>query len=155
MFIALNMFMGLIHALGSVVGLVGGLLLARWFYIPVSAYINPLVLGYSPAARAVAFVLIFFLVARVVGLIFHIAQKILRILPLVPTMDRLGGAALGLVEGVLAIGISLSLLLQTLNPAGAWSQAIATSSLAGWLIAAAHVLFPLIPQAYRYIREVI
>ena len=155
LFIALNLFMGLIHAVGSVLGLHAGLLLGRLFYIPVSAYISPLVLGYTPAAQGIAFVAIFFLVARVAGLIFHVVQKIIRVVPLVPTLDRLGGAVLGLVEGVLAIGISLSLLLTTLSPTNPWTHAILASTIASWLIAAAQIVFPLIPQVYRYIRTIV
>ena len=58
-FITFGFVLGLLQAIGAIVGVAVGTWLAGHFYQPVAAWLTPIFLGHSLAANIVAFILIF------------------------------------------------------------------------------------------------
>ncbi len=114
-FITFGFVLGLVQAIGSLVGLALGTWLAGHYYQPLAAWLTPIFLGHSIAANIVAFTLIFAVSNRAVGLLFWILNKIFNLVSIIPftkTLNRILGAVLGLIEGVLASGVVLYFISQ-------------------------------------------
>ena len=154
--VGINLGFGFIHAVGSIGGLLLGIVIARSTYLVVAGWLSPLGIGDDTLiGRAIAFILIFALVTRLVGLVVHWLNTFFQFIPLVPTINHLLGAAVGLIEGVMATGIALYVLLGYLDPTSKVALAIHASTLAGFLMAVARVLVPLIPPAIQKVRDLI
>ncbi|MBI4276405.1 CvpA family protein, partial [Candidatus Uhrbacteria bacterium] len=111
-FVLSGFWFGVIHALGAVVGLVLGAYVAGQWYEGWAQALAWLFYGHDNVARIVIFMAIFTLVNRLVGLVFYILERIFKIISVVPflkTINRLAGAALGFIEGVVVVGAALYL----------------------------------------------
>ena len=154
--VGINLGFGFIHAVGSIGGLLLGIIISKNTYLIVASWLTPLGIGDDTlVGKAIAFILIFALVTRLVGLVVHWLNTFFQFIPLVPTINHLLGAAVGLIEGILATGIALYVLLGYLEPTSKVALAIHASTLAGFLMAVAKVLVPLIPPALQKVREVV
>ncbi len=103
-------FLGFIEAVGSLLGLVLAAFLAEKYYLPVSHWFSS---SPSTAFKVLAFLLIFVLVSKLVGLIFYFLGKIFKIisfLPFLKTANRLLGGILGALEGVFICGAFLYII---------------------------------------------
>jgi uncharacterized membrane protein required for colicin V production len=107
-------------------------------------------------ANLLAFFGLFILVNRLVGFLFYIIEKIfglIAILPFLKTFNRLLGAALGLVEGTLVIG--LAIYFAGRFPFSSWFETMLTGSLlARPFNTVGSVLAPLLPDAVRALRTI-
>jgi membrane protein required for colicin V production len=106
-FVMLGFFMGLISAIGALVGVVAGAWISSIYFLDLANWLSPYLLGMDGTAKVVAFILIFTLVNRVVALLFWIIGKVFKLISIIPflkSIDRLGGAILGFVEGSLVVG---------------------------------------------------
>lgn len=150
-FIAFGFVLGLIQAIGSIVGIVLGTWLAGIFYEPLAQWLEPILLGHAVAARIIAFILIFTLANRLVGLAFWIINKIFNIISIIPftkSLNRILGAILGFIEGVLAIGVVLYFISQL--PISQWfGGVIADSFVAQFFIQMSGILIPLLPDVIK------
>lgn len=96
---------GFIHTLGRMIGAVLGFVIAKAYYIKFGA-----VLGlFMPSAWAnfISFALLFILITRLMGFLLKLADgafSILKMLPFLKSIDKILGAFLGLVEGILIMG---------------------------------------------------
>lgn len=106
---------GFVQTLGHFIGAILGFLVARAWY----SFIGSILLHVLPVrpgiASFIAFVLIFIAVERIVGILTAIADKVLKILthlPFLNTIQRLLGAFLGFLEGIVFIGSSAYVILQ-------------------------------------------
>jgi len=127
-FVMLGFFMGLISAIGALVGIVLGTWVASNYFLVLANFISPYLLGHEGVAKTIAFMAIFFIINRLVAIIFWLINKAFRLVSIIPFLkpiNRLGGAILGLVEGVFITGLSvfiiskfitnISWLVQSLN----------------------------------------
>lgn len=108
-FVLYGLWFGFIHMVGTVAGLVFGALVAGWYYPVGSSWLQHY-LGNANVANFIAFFVIFVLVTRLVGLVFWIVEKafgFISVIPFLMTFNRLLGAALGLVEGALVLGLAV------------------------------------------------
>lgn len=154
--VGINLGFGFIHAVGSIGGLVLGLVVAKSTYLIVAGWLTPLGIGDDTLiGRAIAFILIFALVTRLTGLVVHWLNIFFQFIPLIPTINHLLGAVVGLVEGILGTGVALYVLLGYLEPTSSLAVAIRASELAGFLMAVAGILVPLIPPAVQRVQELI
>lgn len=146
--VAYGFIMGLIEAVGSLAGLVLGAWLGSVFYQDFGNWLAPYLFGRKNLAYVVAFVIIYVFVAKLVGLIFWILNRVFKIIAIIPflkTINRIAGAVLGLVEAVLILGVILIFLSHF--PFSSWlTSQLARSQLAIWLMAIAKVLAPLLPK---------
>lgn len=105
---------GLIVEVAAVLGVVAGLLVAREAYGPARDFLG---VFFHKDARlaAVAYLLAAIIVWMLIVTLARLVRGLLRFSPLV-MIDRLGGAALGLVLGIVAVSLFLQLAARVHDP---------------------------------------
>jgi membrane protein required for colicin V production len=149
--------LGLIEGIGSLVGIVVGLIVAANYYVDLAASFEWIFLGNQTVAQIVCFLLIFIIVNRLIATIFWIFDKMFKIIAFIPflkTFNRLLGAVLGLIEGVFVIGIVLHLLVN-FTQGDYWDSKIEGSKAAGIFQSVTSVVTPLIPERSEQLKEYI
>jgi membrane protein required for colicin V production len=148
---------GLIQMLGSLVGLVLGVFLASRWYEPFSSWLassfnwNPLV------AKLVGFAILMALLNRAIGIAFWAVYKIFNILKIIPgvgSLNHLGGAIVGFVEGMLTIGIVVYVATK-FNVSPAWTETLKGSALVPVFNGVAQIVVPLLPGALKSAQSVL
>lgn len=157
LFIAFGFALGLVQTFGALVGVIIGAWVAGRYYEPFSVWLDPILLGQSVAAKIVAFIILFVVINRLVGLVFWVINKIFNIISIIPftkMLNRLLGALFGFLEGVLVLGLILYFVSKF--PISEWFNGVlAASKVALWLIKMASILTPLLPEILRQIKSVI
>lgn len=151
LFIAFGFAMGLVQAIGALVGIVVGTWVAGQYYEALGAWLEPILLGQALTARIIAFIVIFTLANRLVGILFWFINKVFNIISIIPfakSLNRLLGAILGLVEGVLALGIILY-FISSLPIVDWFGDILIGSKVAQLLIDLSAILVPLLPDLLR------
>lgn len=146
---------GLIHSLGALIGTIAGVLLAGHYFEQLQAVIQPVFMTNENLAKIVAFLLIFIVVNRLVGLVFWLINKIFNVIAVIPflkTINRLTGALLGFLEGTLVLGVVL-VLIGKFPFADFIIPAIQASGVAKYLIYIGNILVPLLPELVRQARS--
>ncbi|MDP2656682.1 MAG: CvpA family protein [bacterium] len=117
-FALLGLIKGFIRQVGSLIGLFVGLFLAGKFVWPVAQYIRGGFAQYpaiaDPLSYLVAFFLIFFVVTIIIGILVKAVDKVFNlfaVLPFLKTINRLGGAVLGLLEGAFFVAAVVYILI--------------------------------------------
>lgn len=152
-FVATGFRFGLIHTLGALVGTVIGVLIAGRYFEAGAELLKGILFGNTNLAKVIAFIVIFILVSRVVGLVFWIIDKVFKVLAVIPflrSINRLAGAALGLLEGAVVLGIIL-IFIDKFPFSEQILPAIETSQMAQWLLGYGKILTPLLPEAVKLI----
>jgi uncharacterized membrane protein required for colicin V production len=155
-FVLFGLWFGFIHAFGALVGTIAGAFLASRMYEPVAQWLHGAAGGSLNLWRVLVFLFLFVIINRLVGLLFWVIEKAFRFLTIIPflrTIDRLLGAVLGFIEGVLVLG--LTLYFASRFPFAGVADYVTGSAVARWLIGAAGLLVPLIPEAIRAVRGAI
>lgn len=140
---------GLIQGIGSIVGLVVGVVLASRSYQSVGGFLLPLVGGNQIAAAILGFALVLFFTSKAIGLVFYFidrAFKLVAILPGTVFLNRLGGLTLGLIEGVFVVGVTLNLVVR-LPLSEKTLTSIQDSALLTFSMNAARWMISLFPEA--------
>lgn len=150
-FIWFGFWFGLIHTLGALIGIIVGAYTAGLWYDQLAHWTLFIFGGNINLARVICFIIIFIVANRLVGFVFYLIDKIFKFLSVIPflkTINRLAGAVLGFIEGILAL--SLILYVTFHYPFWAWlNQAIVNSKIAGYLVGVARILSPLLPEALK------
>lgn len=121
-FSALGFLWGLIQAIGALLGLFFGFWAALNLYQPAGDWLAANLIHQPIVSRVLAFILIFLIVSRLVGLLFWLVNKIFKLISLIPflgSINRLGGLILGLAEGAIILGVAIYLLVH-LAPNYTW-----------------------------------
>ena len=145
-FVFFGLFFGLVHTIGSLITTVVGLILAMHLSEPAFQAFG-FMLGGGEAARVITFIIVFFLISRILGLLMRIVGGLFSwfsYIPFATTIDRLLGGLFGLFEGVLVVGAILFYAMQIL-PDDTLLIALKSSHLASVLMAmmsALQVFFP-------------
>ncbi len=153
-FVFFGFFFGLVHTLGSLVGVVVAIIFSSRLVDPAMDAFGFL-FGGGDAARIIIFILIFFVISRLVGIVFWILGKIWDVVSWIPfakTIDRLLGGVLGLVEGIVVIGVILFYASQVL-PEGTLRTILETSFMAKYLIATTGMFQSFLPVAAKEVVE--
>lgn len=156
-FIVSGFWFGIIHMVGSLVGLVVGAWAAGHYFQALANMVTPWLGGNANLARILAFFFIFVLVNRLFGVIVWLAEKVFKIIAIIPflkTFNRLLGAIFGLIEGTLVLGLAVFFSSRFAFTA-AFAAALQGSQLAKSLYAVGAILAPLLPQAVRAIQSAI
>lgn len=146
--VLLGLWRGLMYEVLSLAGWVLAFILAQTFADEVAAWLP--VDGFSaPLKLALAFVLVFILVAFAGGLVAWLVQKLVASVGLRP-VDRVLGGAFGLARAlVMLLGAAVVVSMMQLQSAAWWQG----SSAAGMLSATLLEIRPLLPEPVaRYIR---
>lgn len=104
--------------------------------------------------QVISFLLIFGIIANIVGLFFKILNRVFNLIAIIPglkLLNRLGGGVLGLVEGAFFTGLILLFVQQLALPVWA-SVGIEHSWIAQDLMELGRSLLPLLPENFRQIR---
>ncbi len=153
-FVLYGLRFGFVHSFGTLVGVLLGAFIAGRMFEPLAQWGHQYLHGSLNIERIVAFFLIFALVNRLVGIGFSVFDemfKVLSFLPFLKMFDHLLGGVFGLLEGSLVLGMTLEMARHF--PIFGLKNLIDASSVAAWLLAAAAVLWPLIPAAIRAVNE--
>jgi len=154
-FVGFGYWLGLIHTLGALIGIVIGTWLAGVWYEPFGAWMSPAFLGNESLAKIVGFIILFFIINRLIGFLFWIANRlfnIISILPFLKSINRLGGIILGFLEGIFTIGLILFVISKYSN--NDWfNDVVAGSDMASWIMAMAAVVIPLLPETLKIIKS--
>ena len=147
-FVSSGFRFGLIITLGNLVGTLVGVLVAGYYFEQGTALLDGILLGNVNLARVVAFIIIFILASRLVGLVFYLIDKffkVLTVLPFLKSINRLAGAFVGFLEGALILGLVI-LFIDKFPFSEFIIPAIETSQTAQWLLGYGKVLAPLLPE---------
>ncbi|MEK9129803.1 MAG: CvpA family protein [Patescibacteria group bacterium] len=104
--------LGLIRAVGALIGLIVGIFLATLYYNILANLTLILFLGNLKIAQIFCFIIILLLSSSLVGLVFHIINgifKVIAIIPFLKTFNGLLGGIFSLIEGIFVLGIALYL----------------------------------------------
>lgn len=146
---------GLIQAIGGVIGLFVGATVASRTYEHFAGWVAPVFNGSPVMSKLFAFVLIFLLVTRLVGLVFWLVNKIFHLIAIIPGLklvNKLGGAVFGFIEASLFLGITMQFLVR-LPIATPFAQTIHDSRIAGYFLGVAGWLLPLLPSVLRQAQD--
>lgn len=100
---------GFLQSIGSIIGAIAGAVLANQYFVLVSGWVIARTGWGENTARVVTFLLLFIVMARIIGLVFWLAEKILRLVPFGRLVNRISGAVLGFIEGVIVVGVFMYL----------------------------------------------
>ena len=148
-FVIIGFLMGFISAIGALVGVVAGAWLAGMYFIPFAIWLNPYLLGNEGAAKIIAFVIIFGLVNRIVSLLFWLINKMFNLISIIPflkSINRIGGATLGLIEGALITGLVVFVAIKFGEDIAWLYDNLNSSQVAHWLVWLTQALSNFIPS---------
>lgn len=152
-----GLWFGLVHTLGSLVGTVAGAFLAGVYYEPVANWLIKTTGWGENFSKVLIFIIVFFLINRVVGLVFWIMDKILSFfthLPFINGINRILGLAFGIFEGAVVLGLIFYFIGKF--PVGTnFMTWITESKIVPHLVKVASILWPLLPTALKTIQSVI
>jgi uncharacterized membrane protein required for colicin V production len=148
LFVVNGFFQGVIHMLGSILGLIVGVGVASRLDTAGGTWLHTQTGWPQALCVIVAFVIILIIFTRVFGIVLHILEKAFNFMkiPLVGLANRTAGGVLGFFEGVFVVGATLIIIKTLPFPIVA---TLAGSTLAGSLIAAASILMPLLPKSIQ------
>jgi len=148
LFVVNGFFQGIIHMLGSILGLIVGVGVASRLDTAGGTWLHTQTGWPQALCVIVAFVIILIIFTRVFGVVLHILEKTFNFMkiPLVGLANRTAGGILGFFEGVFVVGATLIIIKTLPFPIVA---TISGSVLAGSLIAAASILMPLLPKSIQ------
>lgn len=153
-FVFKGLKLGLIEAIGGIVGIIVGIIAANYYYAGVADWLygfikNALVCGVG------GYLLTFIVANRLVVLVFHIINKMFNIIAIIPFLkafNHLLGAVFGLIEGALIIGIILYII--TILPFGEKLISPETSSkFAPQLIKLGSMVEPFLPERLKELQN--
>lgn len=155
-FVWAGFWYGLIQALGGIVGIVAGAIIAGRTYSVAAGWIG------GETARVgvtqwLAFTVIFVVVNRAVAIASGTVGRILNVAKVVPgvaSANRLGGALVGLVEGALILGLLVALAqrLEISSPLVAYLDGSRVADILGTIGSS---LLPLLPDAIKGVQEIL
>lgn len=147
-FIFFGLFFGLVHTLGSLLGTIVGIIFASRLVDPTFETFGFL-FGGGTIGKIIIFILIFFIITRLIGVVFWFIGKIFNVLAWIPfasSLDKLLGGLFGFVEGVLVVGVVLFYAMQVL-PDEALRTTLETSVVAEYLVTTMSILQIFFPEA--------
>lgn len=152
-----GLWFGLIHTVGSLFGTVFGVYLASRYYEIMATWLVGVTGWEGNGPRVLTFVLAFFIINRLVGLLFWFLEKIFSILtrlPFIRSLDRFLGLLLGFFEGFITVGIII-FFIERYPLAQGIMQHIANSTIAPYASRSASIIWPLLPEAMRIIESTV
>lgn len=147
---------GLIQAVGSIVGMVIGSIIAARTFRSVGGFTLPLLGNSEVVAAITSFILVFGVTTKIIGLLFHLVDKAYKLAAIIPGLkgfNRLGGLVLGAVEGALFTGIILGVAVK-LPLSEQMLATIHDGAVSRFLLAVSGWVIPLLPGVYEKARSV-
>jgi uncharacterized membrane protein required for colicin V production len=156
-FAVTGLWFGVIHMFGTLIGLAVGAILAGRLYDGAGAILAPWIGGNLRFASTFMFFTLFVLTNRAIGLLVMIVNKIFNFIAVVPfmkTFNRLLGAGLGVIEGIIVLGLVVYLAVRMpFSPL--FAEALKASTLIAPLDVVGSLFAPLLPMALRAVKSVL
>jgi len=149
-FVLFGFWFGLIHTAGALIGTILGVYLSSRWYDDVAIWAQSHFAGALNVWKLITFALLFIVINRLVGLLFHILEKMFNVvaaLPFLKSINRLAGAILGVLEGAVVIGGIV--FIANKFPFGLEQKLFAVSALKIYFLNVFNVLMPLVPQVLK------
>jgi len=137
---------GLAREIVGLISIVAAILLAIWFYGTAGSFVQPYVSSRG-IANFCGFLMVFCLVLAVGALVGRILGRLMKVAGL-SFVDRLLGAAFGLVRGLL-ISIALVLALLAFTPGKSPPDAVVNSRVSPYVVGAARVVAAAAPHELK------
>jgi len=153
-----GLFKGLIRLLGHVVGLIVGAFIASHFYLAVYEWGKSLAAGHENVGKVVAFILLFVVVTRLTDYLFVLIEKIFKFIAIIPGskyINNLLGAALGLIEGSLFLGLILYVVIRYTPIGAAFGEQLTASIVTPFLLKIVKIILPILPDALKALKGLI
>ncbi len=157
-FVFYGLFFGLIRAVGSLAGVIAGAWLASIFYVDAFELAENLFFGHDTLGKVVTFIVLFTIINRLVCFAFSILDKtynIISIIPFLKTINRLGGAVFGFLEGGIVVGLVLYITANNFLVGGLISKLLEGSKVAPFLVGFINALKPLLPGMLDKLKSLI
>ena len=146
--------LGLLKTLGSLIGILVGVILAGHFFSEVSYWLAPMLGGRENLARIISFITIFIVANGVIAMgiwLLSSTLKLLSFIPFVKLIDHVGGAVIGLICGVLVLGI-LIIFTDKYPIIHFLTNYFEQSKIVPYLAKGSSVLMPLLPEAINQVK---
>jgi len=144
-FVLFGLWFGLIHAIGGLVGVFIGAIIAMKYYARWAT---------TNMGQVITFIILFTLSSRLTAFLFYGIEKALKVANIVPgikTINRLAGGILGLAEGSVIMGVIL--VFATKFPFPTLITAVGKSEIAQFLIGVGMTVLPLFPELLRQVKD--
>lgn len=146
---------GLIGAIGGFLGIVVGIWAGAHYMTMVGEYIMQFInIENEYLAGILGFAAIFIGINIIVSIIVSVINNIFHIIPFIDLTNKLFGALVGLVGGILTVS-ALVYLLSLLPFSTAISDMLISSQIARVAVEIAVVIKPLIPEAIKSLQAII
>ena len=152
-----GLWFGFFHTLGSLLGTIVGAYLASRYYEYMADWLVSITGWGENTTRVIMFIIAFFIINRLVGLVFWFIDKALKIvtrLPFIKSLNRFFGMLLGLAEGVITIGLII-LFIERYPLSERIMEMLATSVVAPYTSLVAGILWPLLPDAFQMLQSTV
>jgi len=164
LFMVNGLFKGLIKLLGNIAGLIVGAYVSSHFYLNFYAFalkwnwLANWASSHENFAKVLAFIILFALVTRLTALIFLIIEKIFNFIAIIPGsryINNLLGAALGLLEGSLSVGLIIYVVSRYTLISNFFGAHLADSVVAPLLLKVVNIILPILPEALKALKAII
>lgn len=139
---------GLIHALGALAGTILGIYLAGHYYEKLAIKLIQFTDWNPNFVKVLVFILLFFIINRLIGIAFWIAGKLFSVVAAVPFLhlvDELLGGVLGVLEGLILVGIAIFFITK-FPPSSNVMAGLDKSKSAPHVVSFSKFLWPLLPD---------
>ncbi|MGE5425957.1 MAG: CvpA family protein [Bacillota bacterium] len=149
---------GLIRLLGNIVGLIAGAFIASRFYLQFFEWSQNLFGARENLGKVISFIVVFILVTIAVDWIFVIIEKIFNLISIIPFtkfINNLAGAALGFLEGSLAIGLVLFVASRYAWIGSLFGDHLVSSQLVPFFLRIVNLIMPVLPSALKALQSLV
>ncbi len=153
--VAWGLSLGFVGAFGYVLGLIAGIISAGQFYPIVTTYIAPYIPIVSEnIINILSFFLILSLVSKLTAFIINKTFNLISLIPFIKTFNRLLGALLGLIGGIIITG-AIIYMMSRFPIASFFKEIIITSKLSPILLILFKPLTVLFPDILKELKSLI
>ena len=144
---------GLVGAIGGFIGVILGIWFGSHYMNQVGTWIMQAInIDNQALANILAFVVIFVVINIIIGLVVKIINLIFHFIPFIDLINKMLGAIVGLLGGVLAIS-ALVYLLARFPISESITQSFQNSLISAWVNSISVVIEPFIPEAIKSINS--
>jgi membrane protein required for colicin V production len=144
---------GFIKLLGRIVALVLGIILTSHLYIPIYLFLNQFFSLNESIAKISIFILTYIILNRIINWLFVLIEKVYKLLSIIPFtkfINKLLGAILGLLEGLLI----LSIIVHLFKSFNLFHQTIKDSLISPALLWFVEIILPILPSSIKFVQQI-
>lgn len=147
---------GIISLIGRILGLFIGVYVASNFHLAIFSWAQKAfnITGNEFIGKIVTFILVFIIATFLVDILIRILEKIFNLLAIIPGskyLNNLAGAALGLLEGTLFLGLIIFIISHYifLGSLFGLGEALGESLVVPFLLKIVDLVLPLLPAFFK------